>query len=126
MWSMSARPKKPILEVNGESLGQRIRRLRKAKGLTQGELGEVLGASIRAVCSYERDECEPPAHLLLPLAEVLGVDIRQVMGAEVVPSELGPRLERRWVRKLREVQALPERQQRAIMQVLDMTLKSNA
>jgi transcriptional regulator with XRE-family HTH domain len=125
MWRMSTRPKRPILEVNGESLGCRIRRLRKAKGLTQGELGEALGVSVRAVCSYERDECAPPANVLLPMAEALGVDIRQVMGAEAVGEEAEPGLERRWVRKLRDIQELPERQQRAIMQVLDMALKSN-
>ena len=123
MWSMSTRQKRPILRADGESLGQRIRRLRKARGLTQSELGDQLGISMRAVCSYERDECEPPAHILVPLSEVLACDIAELMGTEGKETNGSDPLQRRWVKKMREVQSLPERQQRAIMQVLDMALQ---
>jgi len=42
------------------------------------------------------------------------------MGAQGKEETGSDPLQRRWVKKMREVQSLPERQQRAIMQVLDM------
>ena len=123
MWYMRTRQRKRILEIDGESLGSRIRRLRKMCGLTQSELGEQIGVSMRAICSYERDECEPPTHILVPLSEALCCEIGQLMGTENSPEDNVDPLQRRWIRKMREVQALPDRKQRAIMQVLDMALQ---
>lgn len=41
------------------NLGENIKRLRKAKGLTQGELSEKIGKSLRQVQKYEADEVAP-------------------------------------------------------------------
>jgi transcriptional regulator with XRE-family HTH domain len=126
MLLMSNRPKRPILKANGESFGERLRRLRKAQGLTQGELGEVLGVSVRAICSYECDECQPPANILVPMAKQLNVGMEELMGITAPTVQKMPALQRRWARKFDRIQGLPERQQRAIMQVLDMALKANS
>ncbi len=54
------------------SLGENIRRLRKARGLTQEDLGQRLEMSAQAVSKWERDECLPDAALLPKLADELG------------------------------------------------------
>lgn len=65
----TARSKKPV----EESFGERLVRLRKARGYTQTEPGEILDLSQRMMTYYEREEGRPPAHLLGQTAEALGV-----------------------------------------------------
>ena len=56
-------------------MGERIRRLRLAKGLTQTELGRRTGLSKRMVAYYEIQGGMPSAALLVRLAEALGVSL---------------------------------------------------
>lgn len=42
--------------MNIEKVGEQIAVLRKAKGLTQSELGERIGVSFQAVSKWERGE----------------------------------------------------------------------
>ena len=57
--------------MNIEKIGQQIAVLRKAKGITQSELGERLGVSFQAVSKWERGETLPDITLLPDLAKVL-------------------------------------------------------
>ena len=54
-----------------QKIGGQICALRKAKGLTQGELGERLGISFQAVSKWERGETLPDITLLPDLAKIL-------------------------------------------------------
>lgn len=58
-----------------ETMGQRIRRLRDQRDLSQGELGDLVGVTGASVSQWERDETEniKLAHFLR-LAKVLGTD----------------------------------------------------
>ena len=46
-----------ILENEGDGMlnGSRLREVRKAKGLTQGELGDLIGVGKSAICCYEKE-----------------------------------------------------------------------
>ena len=57
------------------AVGGVIADLRKAKGLTQNELGERLGVSFQAVSKWERAETLPDTAILLNLADVLGTTV---------------------------------------------------
>ena len=57
--------------MNIVKVGEQISALRKAKGLTQSELGERLGVSFQAVSKWERGETLPDITLLPSLAKVL-------------------------------------------------------
>lgn len=54
-----------------EKVGNQIASLRKAKGLTQSELGERLNISYQAVSKWERAESMPDISILVELATVL-------------------------------------------------------
>ncbi len=54
-----------------EKAGEQIAMLRKAKGITQNELGERLGVSFQAVSKWERNETLPDTAVLPDLAKVL-------------------------------------------------------
>ena len=68
--------------MNQESLGKRIQRLRKAKGLTQEQLAGRLGVSPQAVSKWENDNCSPDISLLAALAQELGVSTDALLRGE--------------------------------------------
>lgn len=62
-----------------KTLGTRIAELRKQQGMTQLELAEKMGVTDKAVSKWERDLSCPDIHSLPNLAEVLGVEVEELM-----------------------------------------------
>ena len=60
-----------------ESLGQRIRNARKAKGMTQEQLASALYVSRQTVSSWENDRSEPDYETLMRIMELLDVKVGQ-------------------------------------------------
>ncbi|MDD4000267.1 MAG: helix-turn-helix transcriptional regulator [Bacilli bacterium] len=58
-----------------ESLNERIKQLRKEKGLTQTQLADLLGVTDKAVSKWEVGEANPDISLLTKLSEIFGVSI---------------------------------------------------
>lgn len=58
-----------------ESLNERIKQLRKEKGLTQTQLADSLGVTDKAVSKWEVGEANPDISLLAKLSEIFGVSI---------------------------------------------------
>ncbi|MDE6412121.1 MAG: helix-turn-helix transcriptional regulator [Clostridia bacterium] len=56
--------------------------LRKEKNLTQSELAEKLGITNKAVSKWETGEAMPDTAQLLPLAEILGVSVDELLRGE--------------------------------------------
>lgn len=59
--------------IGGESLGERLHRLRKERGLTQGELAARLGVSKPTVWAWEQGRARPIEDRLDAIARELGV-----------------------------------------------------
>lgn len=59
--------------IGGESLGERLHRLRKERGLTQGELASRLGVSKPTVWAWEQGRARPIEERLESIARELGV-----------------------------------------------------
>lgn len=55
--------------------GEKIASLRKAKGMTQAELGKELNVTYQAVSKWERNESEPDFSTLSKMAKIFGVAI---------------------------------------------------
>ena len=62
-------------ELGKESFGERLRRLREAKGMTQTGLGMKLHTSQNMMHRYETDKTYPGALILESMADVLGVSM---------------------------------------------------
>jgi len=101
-----------------EPFGQRLARLRKARGYSQTELGELIGVSQRVMTYYECQSERPPAHLLPGLARLLSVSVDELLGLRPVKDTPAPRNTRLW-RKLREVEKLPPGDRKAVLKILD-------
>lgn len=62
-------------------IGKYIAKKRKSKNMTQKSLAEQLMVSDKAVSKWERGICLPNVELLLPLSEILGVSIKEILSA---------------------------------------------
>jgi transcriptional regulator with XRE-family HTH domain len=107
-----------------ETFGERLARLRKARGYTQTELGELLGLSQRMMTYYEREGGRPPGKLLGRMAEVLGVSVDELLGLKPTKEKPAPRNSRLW-RKLREIEKLPASDRRAVIKLVDGLLANH-
>ena len=77
-----------------ESLGQRIARLRRNKGLTQEDLGDKVGVSSQAVSKWETDSSVPDVTLLVKIANIFDISVDELLGNDriketpkIVPAE---------------------------------------
>ena len=60
-------------------IGYQIQSLRKAKGYTQNQLGDLVGVSFQAVSKWERGETLPDIATFISLAEVLDTTIDNLL-----------------------------------------------
>lgn len=67
-----------IKQITG---GERIRRLREARGLSQGQLAEIVGRSRQRISAIERSETLPGDPILADLAEALGCSVHLLIGS---------------------------------------------
>ena len=69
------------------TIGSFLAALRKAKGLTQRELAEMLNVSDKAVSRWERDESYPDLTMIPVLAEIFGVSCDELLRGARINSE---------------------------------------
>lgn len=62
--------------------GSRLREARKQRGLTQTELGELIGVGKSAICCYEKETRNPTLEALLEMIHVFGVSADYLLGAD--------------------------------------------
>jgi transcriptional regulator with XRE-family HTH domain len=112
------------IESDNKTIGERISVARKKKGLTQSELALKIGISQRLVSNYEVDRVKISAEMLGQFAVALGVSADQLLGLvnfEQVPKEISLRFSRRFL----EIEKLPETKKKAILNMLDDSIKAN-
>lgn len=61
-----------------KGLGEKLRTARKAKGLRQREVAEMLHICRTAYVKYEKDKAEPPLLSFRQLAEIYGVTMEEL------------------------------------------------
>ena len=64
-------------------IGERIKQERLNRGLTQFELGEMLGVSKVSVCGYETGTRTPTVDTFLKLINILGLKAEYALGLDV-------------------------------------------
>ena len=65
-----------------------LQALRKQKGLTQGEISEILGVKLSTYQKYERDVIFPSYDTLLKIADFYGVTTDYLLGREPAVNPL--------------------------------------
>ena len=60
-----------------KTFGEKIKRLRKSKNLTQEQLGEILGVSSKSISRWENGKNLPDYSILNSLCNTLGISINE-------------------------------------------------
>lgn len=108
-------PRKP--ERPRPKQGARLAALRRAAGLTQTELAQLVGEPQQNIAFWEQSEKPPRSDVLPKLAKVLGVRIEQILEGELPQTRRAGPVGK--VQKLfEEVSALPRRQQDRILETV--------
>lgn len=71
------------------TFGRRLQQVRKAAGLSQEQLAELVGMSRQAVSKWETDQAAPDVDKLALLCGVLGVSADELLGREAPPQRGG-------------------------------------
>lgn len=115
IWSMPRRKQPPT------GFGKRLLDLRTARCLTQVELAELSDSTQRAISYYENEADFPPASAVIALAKAMHVSTDELLGLkqpEPGPLEADPELRRMW-KKFQQMMSLPERDQRAVLRLIN-------
>ena len=66
------------------NLGEKIRYFRRAKNLTQKQLGDLIGISASNITKYEKGNIEPNLSILEKIAEVLEINVTELMTSKQI------------------------------------------
>ncbi len=103
--------------------GNKLVSLRKAKGLTQAQLGDLVGVSYRVIAYYEKETQYPPSRLIVPLAKALGISTDELLGMKETKTDFDPANAALW-RRLKVVENLPQIDQKAILHYIKTIAKN--
>ncbi len=73
-----------------ETIGIRVRLLRRRRGMKQTELGERLGVSFQQIQKYESGTNRISGSRLVRTAEAFGIRVSALLGEEDTSAELAP------------------------------------
>jgi len=106
-----------------QALGQRIAQFRKARGLTQQQLAEVLGISQQTMAHYEVGRLRIAVALLPALTKTLEITVEELLEAapKAAKGKRGPAatLEK----QIEQISQLPRAKQKFVMEMLDTVIQ---
>lgn len=105
-----------------ESIGERIVRLRKERGITQKELAALVGVTQPVISDYERGVLRVHGELLIQFARILKASTDELLGLEKQPKKTGPIRNQRLLRRVKEIEKLPRRDQEALLRTIEAFL----
>ena len=76
-----------MYQINNEKFGQFLVEIRKEKQMTQKELAEKLFVSDKTVSKWECGNSMPNVTLLIPIADVLGITVTELLKGEKLREE---------------------------------------
>lgn len=119
-WTDSMTPKDKLFY---ETLGQRIAQFRKAQGLTQTQLAEILGISQQTVAHYEVGRLRVAVAMLPALTQALEVSCEDLLNEQPgrTRSKRGPTSTLQ--RQIEQVGHLPRAKQKFVMEMLETVLQ---
>jgi transcriptional regulator with XRE-family HTH domain len=115
----------PPIDFGGETLGQRVARLRKERGFTQVDLAEKIGLVQNIVSAIERDRLKLSAEMAVRFARALEVTTDELL-EPAKSKRRSAKPSRKVLRRLERIESLPAHQQNAVLKSIDLMLKGIA
>lgn len=106
-----------------QKLGERICALRVERGLTQTQLGQLIGYSQQQVVSFEKARRRVPVSTLPELARALGVTVEDLLGAKVEPVKIKRGPPPMLHRQVQRIARLSPSKQRVVTEMIEIALQ---
>jgi transcriptional regulator with XRE-family HTH domain len=120
-------PKKSKLKLSpvsfgNETLGERLARIRKERGLTQKDIADRTGLTQVLVSDYERDRLRLTAEMAVRFVEAMGIGTEELLRSQkkAAPPEDQP--SPKLLRRMKQIETLPVYEQRALLTTIDKFL----
>lgn len=104
---------------------ENIIRLRKANGLSQTDLAKKMKTSQRLVAYYESKASNIPLMKLQEFADVLNVSVGALLDERPVHSPVGPEIDLRLLKRLKQIDKLPRRSKDALIHSINTAIENN-
>lgn len=99
------------------TFAEKIQRIRKKKGWSQGELAKRIGTSAPIVGRYERGEITPSIEVAAKIADALEVTLDHLIG------NTDMELDKETLRRIEEMSKLPEKERQHILRTIDALIR---
>jgi|GEM_PF-622112 len=109
-----------------QAIAERIIELRKAAGFTQTQLADELGVTQPVISGIERGELRVHGEFIVQLARILHASADDILGIRVTKrhtDKMTPELKRLW-KKFQQIADWPEKDQRAVIRLINTVTKS--
>jgi transcriptional regulator with XRE-family HTH domain len=117
-----SRPPKNF-RLSKKEIGERVRALREERGLTQTELGNLLDLRQTNVSAIERGDRGVTIHQAVRIARVLRVSADELLtGNGSAKSSPAKSQDRRFLRRLEQIDKLPKGDKQALLKTIDAFL----
>jgi transcriptional regulator with XRE-family HTH domain len=112
-------------EVKRSAFGERLAITRKARGMSQTELGKKVGLSKRMISHYEGDAPEgPPLTTLTKIAEALNVTASHLLGESTL-KKVTDDIPTTMKKHVETLQQLSSRDRNTILRMAEMAANAN-
>ena len=99
------------------NLGDNMMLIRKKKGLSQADLGKLIGTSGDVIGRYERGDITPSIDVVTKIADALEVSIDYLIG------KTNLQLDKQAVKRLEDISKLPDDNKNFVLNLIDMALR---
>ena len=106
-------------------IGKNLAAIRKQQGISQVQLAEKIGITQQMLSHYERSKRHLTAEMVVLFAEALNVETDQILGPNV-NSDMTQYISLRFMRRMKEIELLPESKKKSILQILDDMIRANS
>jgi transcriptional regulator with XRE-family HTH domain len=107
------------LQLDNETIGQRLARLRKERGCTQAEASEKIGIIQALILDYERDKVRLHAGMAIRFTQALEVTTDELLGVKGDKNASEGVTGLRLPRRTRKIEELPPNQQKTLLKTMD-------
>lgn len=105
-----------------ETMGSRIKQVRKEKDMKQYELAEAIGVNFTAISLYESDKREPRRDILEKIARVTNVSVDYLYGLsehKTLDKDKSDKVSKEAADLMEKINKLPPEKRQAILNLID-------
>lgn len=99
------------------NLHDNMLQIRKKKGLSQAELGKLIGTSGDVVGRYERGDITPSVEVISKIADALEVSVDYLLGKTTME------LDKQALKRLEDISKLSQDNKNFVLNLIDMALR---